>query len=140
MHSVSEALSGVGLRRSAPPAASSPTPIGNQEAVEAGKVPGPKINAHWPIHGKETGITLLQLHQLTGPDDASRTVEYWVAKRRALFQGYNYIHGGAESCDRYGAQSMASRLRASVSIGSRTASLASTIWNMGDGRHGVSSR
>src|SRR6266852_5582050 len=48
-----------------------------KKAVDAGKIPGPKINATGPYMEGE-GIPLLQLHQLTGPDDASRTVEYWV--------------------------------------------------------------
>src|SRR5579859_3253985 len=50
-----------------------------KKAVDAGKIPGPKINATGPYMEGE-GIPLLQLHQLTGPDDATRTVEYWVAE------------------------------------------------------------
>jgi imidazolonepropionase-like amidohydrolase len=61
-----------------------------KKAVEAGKVPGPKINATGPYMEGE-GIPLLQLHQLTGPDDASRTVEYWIAEGARSFKVYNYI-------------------------------------------------
>jgi imidazolonepropionase-like amidohydrolase len=61
-----------------------------KKAVDAGKMPGPKINATGPYMEGE-GIPLLQLHQLTGPDDASRTVEYWVAEGAHSFKVYNYI-------------------------------------------------
>lgn len=61
-----------------------------KRAIEAGKVPGPKINATGPYMEGE-GIPLLQLHQLTGPDDASRTVEYWVAEGVRSFKVYNFI-------------------------------------------------
>ena len=61
-----------------------------KKAVEAGKIPGPKINATGPYMEGE-GIPLLQLHQLTGPDDASRTVEYWVAEGARSFKVYNFI-------------------------------------------------
>lgn len=61
-----------------------------KKAVDAEKIPGPKINATGPYMEGE-GIPLLQLHQLTGPDDASRTVEYWVAEGARSFKVYNYI-------------------------------------------------
>jgi imidazolonepropionase-like amidohydrolase len=61
-----------------------------KKAVDAGKIPGPKINATGPYMEGE-GIPLLQLHQLTGPEDASRTAEYWVAEGARSFKVYNYI-------------------------------------------------
>src|SRR4051794_17342896 len=61
-----------------------------KKAVDAGKIPGPKINATGPYMEGE-GIPLLQLHQLTGPDDATRTVEYWVAEGAHSFKVYNYL-------------------------------------------------
>jgi imidazolonepropionase-like amidohydrolase len=61
-----------------------------KKAVDAGKMPGPKINVSGPYMEGE-GIPLLQLHQLTGPDDASRTVEYWVAEGAHSFKVYNYL-------------------------------------------------
>jgi imidazolonepropionase-like amidohydrolase len=61
-----------------------------KKAVDAGKMPGPKINATGPYMEGE-GIPLLQLHQLTGPDDATRTVEYWVAEGARSFKVYNYL-------------------------------------------------
>src|SRR6478609_2730701 len=61
-----------------------------KKAVDAGKMPGPKMNATGPYMEGE-GIPLLQLHQLTGPDDASRTLEYWVAEGAQSFKVYNYL-------------------------------------------------
>ena len=61
-----------------------------KKAIEAGKTPGPKMNATGPYMEGE-GIPLLQLHQLSGPEDASRTVEYWVAEGARSFKVYNYI-------------------------------------------------
>jgi imidazolonepropionase-like amidohydrolase len=63
-----------------------------KKAVDAGKTPGPKINATGPyIEGEEKPLFLLQLHGLTGPDDATRTVEYWVAEGARSFKVYNYL-------------------------------------------------
>jgi imidazolonepropionase-like amidohydrolase len=61
-----------------------------KRAVDAGRMPGPKINATGPYLEGE-GIPLLDLHQLTGPDDAIRTVDYWVAEGARSFKVYNYI-------------------------------------------------
>ena len=61
-----------------------------KKAVDTGKMPGPKINATGPYMEGE-GIPLLQLHQLTGPEDATRTVEYWVAEGARSFKVYNYL-------------------------------------------------
>jgi len=61
-----------------------------KKAIEAGKIPGPKMNATGPYMEGE-GIPLLQLHQLTSPEDASRTVEYWVAEGVRSFKVYNFI-------------------------------------------------
>ena len=61
-----------------------------KKAVDAGKLPGPKINVSGPyLEGQ--GIPLLQLHQLTGPEDAQRTVNYWIAEGAGSFKVYNYI-------------------------------------------------
>src|SRR5215831_11198916 len=63
-----------------------------KKAVEAGKTPGPKINATGPyLEGEEKPLFLLQLHGLTGSDDATRTVEYWVAEGARSFKVYNYL-------------------------------------------------
>src|SRR5215469_13745163 len=61
-----------------------------KRAIDEGKIPGPKMNATGPYLEGE-GIPLLQLHQLTGPDDAVRTVEYWIAEGARSFKAYNFI-------------------------------------------------
>lgn len=61
-----------------------------KRAIDEGKIPGPKTNATGPYLEGE-GIPLLQLHQLTGPDDAVRTVEYWIAEGARSFKAYNFI-------------------------------------------------
>src|SRR5262245_53833398 len=58
--------------------------------VEAGRTPGPKMNATGPYMEGE-GLPLVQIHLLTGPEDASRTVEYWVAEGARSFKVYNFI-------------------------------------------------
>jgi imidazolonepropionase-like amidohydrolase len=61
-----------------------------KKAVDSGKTPGPKINATGPYMEGE-GLPLLQVHALSGPEDASRTVEYWVAEGARSFKVYNFI-------------------------------------------------
>src|SRR5258708_2896184 len=58
--------------------------------IAAGKIPGPKINATGPYLEGE-GLPLVQVHALTGPDDARRTVDYWAAEGMESYKVYNYI-------------------------------------------------
>ena len=58
--------------------------------IEAGKIPGPKMNMTGPYLEGE-GLPLLQVHQLSGPEDATRTVNYWVAEGARSFKVYNFI-------------------------------------------------
>jgi imidazolonepropionase-like amidohydrolase len=66
------------------------TDIEIKKAVDAGKMPGPKIHVTGPYLEGE-GLPLLQVHALTGPDDATRTVEYWIAEGVRSFKVYNFI-------------------------------------------------
>jgi imidazolonepropionase-like amidohydrolase len=61
-----------------------------KRVIDAGKTPGPKMNATGPYLEGE-GSPFLQLHQLAGPEDATRTVEYWVAEGARSFKAYNFI-------------------------------------------------
>ncbi len=61
-----------------------------KKAIESGKMPGPKMNATGPYMEGE-GLPLLQVHGLTGPEDATRTVDYWVAEGARSFKVYNFI-------------------------------------------------
>jgi imidazolonepropionase-like amidohydrolase len=58
--------------------------------IESGKIPGPKMNMTGPYLEGE-GLPLLQVHQLSGPEDATRTVDYWVAEGARSFKVYNFI-------------------------------------------------
>ena len=61
-----------------------------KKAIESGKLPGPRMNATGPyLEGK--GIPLLQFHQLNGPDDATRTVNYWADEGAGSYKVYNYV-------------------------------------------------
>ena len=58
--------------------------------IDAGKIPGPKINATGPYLEGE-GLPLVQIHALTGPEDARRTVDYWAAEGARSYKVYNFI-------------------------------------------------
>jgi imidazolonepropionase-like amidohydrolase len=61
-----------------------------KKAIDAGKLIGPKMNATGPyLEGQ--GAFTLQMHQLTGPDDARRTVEYWISEGAGSFKAYNVL-------------------------------------------------
>ena len=61
-----------------------------KKLIDAGKIPGPKMNATGPyLEGQ--GLPLVQIHALTGADDAVRTVDYWTAEGVGSFKAYNYI-------------------------------------------------
>ncbi|HLW55718.1 MAG TPA: amidohydrolase family protein [Candidatus Angelobacter sp.] len=58
--------------------------------IDAGKAIGPKINPTGP-YLEGAGTFALQMHQLSGPDDARRTVDYWVSEGSRSFKAYNFI-------------------------------------------------
>lgn len=61
-----------------------------KKAIDAGKAPGPRINATAPyLEGQ--GAFTLQMHGLTGPEDARRMVEYWIAQGAGSFKAYNVL-------------------------------------------------
>ena len=61
-----------------------------KKAIDAGKIIGPKINVTGPyLDGP--GLPLIQAHKLTGPEDATRTVEYWAAEGAGSFKAYNFL-------------------------------------------------
>lgn len=66
------------------------TDIELKKAIDAGKMAGPKIHITAPyMEGK--GSFALQLHQLTGAEDARRTAEYWIAEGATSFKAYMFI-------------------------------------------------
>jgi imidazolonepropionase-like amidohydrolase len=61
-----------------------------KKAIDTGKIAGPKINATGP-YLEGAGTFIFQLHQLTGPEEARKTVEYWADEGVRSFKAYNFI-------------------------------------------------
>jgi hypothetical protein len=58
--------------------------------IDADLMPGPSIDATAPyLEGAPTRFA--QMHELTGPDDAKRTVDYWAAEGMTSFKAYMNI-------------------------------------------------
>src|SRR6266581_6337916 len=56
----------------------------------SGETPGPKIHATGPyLEGQ--GSWVLQAHKLTGPEDATKTVNFWLDQGVDNFKGYNFL-------------------------------------------------
>lgn len=61
-----------------------------RNAIEAGEMSGPKIHVTGPfLQGK--GSPFIQMHQLTGPEDATKTVNFWVDQGVDNFKAYANI-------------------------------------------------
>lgn len=60
------------------------------KAIEAGQVPGPTMYVTGP-YLEGAGSWALQLHQLSGPEDATRTVNYWLDEGVHDFKAYMFI-------------------------------------------------
>ena len=61
-----------------------------KKLIDAGRMPGPKMFVTGPyLEGK--GSFAPQMHELGGPEDAVRTVEYWVAEGATSFKAYMNI-------------------------------------------------
>lgn len=58
--------------------------------IDAGKVPGPKMHATGPYLEGE-GNFRLPVHQLTGPEDARKTVEFWADQGFTSFKAFVHI-------------------------------------------------
>ena len=61
-----------------------------KKQIDAGETPGPKIHVTGP-YLEGAGSWALQMHQLTGPDDATRTVNYWIDEGVDNFKAYMFI-------------------------------------------------
>lgn len=58
--------------------------------IDAGRIPGPKMYVTGPyLEGK--GAYTVQMHELSGPDDATRTVAYWAEEGVSNFKAYMNI-------------------------------------------------
>jgi imidazolonepropionase-like amidohydrolase len=58
--------------------------------IDAGRIPGPKMHLTGP-YLQGPGAYLLQLHTLTGPEDAIRMVNYWADEGFTSFKAYTQI-------------------------------------------------
>jgi imidazolonepropionase-like amidohydrolase len=61
-----------------------------KKQIDNGKAPGPKIHVTGP-YLEGAGSWALQMHQLTGPDDATRTVNFWLDQGVDNFKAYMFI-------------------------------------------------
>ncbi len=58
-----------------------------KKQIDGGKTPGPKIHVTGPyLEGPETFA--VQMHELAGPDDATRTVNFWLDQGVDNFKAY----------------------------------------------------
>jgi imidazolonepropionase-like amidohydrolase len=58
--------------------------------IDSGKMPGPDFYITG-AYLEGAGSPFVQLHQLTGPDDARKTVEYWAGEGATSFKAYMHI-------------------------------------------------
>ncbi|AIE84849.1 amidohydrolase [Fimbriimonas ginsengisoli Gsoil 348] len=66
------------------------TDLGIKRRIENGEMPGPKMRLTGPyLEGK--GSWSMQMHTLNGPEDAARTVNYWLDEGIEGFKAYMYI-------------------------------------------------
>ena len=61
-----------------------------KKEIDDGKSPGPHIHVTGP-YLEGAGSWALQLHQLTGPEDAVKTVNYWLDEGVDNFKAYNFL-------------------------------------------------
>jgi len=63
------------------------TDLAVKQRIDAGKAPGPKLHITGPYLGG-LGDLAPQLHTLSGPEEAGRTVDYWTAEGVTSFKAY----------------------------------------------------
>jgi imidazolonepropionase-like amidohydrolase len=61
-----------------------------KKLIDTGKAPGPKINVTGPYLEGE-GSFAVQMHALTGPDDARKTVAFWAEQGVKSYKAYMFI-------------------------------------------------
>jgi imidazolonepropionase-like amidohydrolase len=66
------------------------TDLSLKQDIDAGKIPGPRLFITGPYLEGSPSLGP-QLHTLTGPDDAARTVNYWAAEGATSFKAYMHI-------------------------------------------------
>jgi imidazolonepropionase-like amidohydrolase len=66
------------------------TDLSLKRLIDTGRKPGPKLHITGPYIGDYQGLAP-QLHSLSGPEDAGRTVDYWAAEGVTSFKAYMSI-------------------------------------------------
>jgi imidazolonepropionase-like amidohydrolase len=66
------------------------TDIELKKQIDKGEIPGPKIHVTGP-YLEGAGTFALQMHQLNGPEDATKTVNYWLDEGVDNFKAYMFI-------------------------------------------------
>src|SRR5271167_3408285 len=66
------------------------TDLSLKKMIDTGQRPGPKLHITGPYIGDYEGLAP-QMHALTGPEDAGRTVDYWAAEGVTSFKAYMSI-------------------------------------------------
>lgn len=66
------------------------TDLSLKKMIDAGQMPGPKLHITSPYIGDYLGLAP-QLHALSGPEDAGRTVDYWADEGVTSFEAYMAI-------------------------------------------------
>src|SRR5258706_591373 len=61
------------------------------DAIESGKFPGPHLDVTGPYLEGESSSSNLQMHHLSGPEDARQTVAYWADRGVTSFKAYAHI-------------------------------------------------
>jgi imidazolonepropionase-like amidohydrolase len=61
-----------------------------KKQIDRGETPGPKIHVTGP-YLEGPGTFAVQMHQLTGPDDATKTVNFWLDQGVDSFKAYMFI-------------------------------------------------
>jgi imidazolonepropionase-like amidohydrolase len=66
------------------------TDIELKKQIDKGETPGPKIHVTGP-YLEGAGTFALQMHQLAGPEDATKTINYWLDEGVDSFKAYMFI-------------------------------------------------
>jgi imidazolonepropionase-like amidohydrolase len=66
------------------------TDLNIKRMIDAGRMPGPKFYITGP-YLEGAGAFTAQMHELSGPEDAARTVDYWAAEGVTSFKAYMNI-------------------------------------------------
>lgn len=79
-----------------------------KKEIDAGQTPGPRMHVTGP-YLEGAGSWALQMHQLSGPDDATKTVNYWMDEGVDNFKAYMFItraelHAAIEAAHKRGAK------------------------------------